>query len=390
LSEGERRALVEYVKTLSPKSASAAGAHYASIDLRKMPPKSADLIAAGKGVFTRLQCASCHGAEGKGDGEAARGLEDDAGFPIVPRNFTTGPFKGGAAVSDIFLRITTGLEGTPMTPYAEISEAERWQLAYFVQSLCKTQNCGADSGPGALMSAKAKGRLPVDDPWAAAWKTPPSTPIQLLSLWNRGAQIPSLMVRSLNDGHTIAFLLEWDDATRDVSTVRPQDFRDSIAVQFFAGDGYPPISMGDSNSQVTIWQWKADWQEQIDGGRKLGPRDAHPNMVEPAYPGPGLAALEAGNQIALAKRSSPVEEATARGYGTITPKPLAEQQVAGKGVWRDGKWHVVVSRKIEPGSGIDIGRGRTKLGFAIWNGNESQRNGEKAISNWYALVVGKQ
>jgi mono/diheme cytochrome c family protein len=390
LREEERHDLVEYVKTLSPKFASADGAHGAAIDLRGMPAKSAELIAGGKAVFVRLQCASCHGAEGKGDGEAVKALEDDAGLPVYPRNFTTGPFKGGASVSDIFLRITTGLEGTPMTSYAEIGEAERWQLAYYVQSLCKSENCGADSSHGTLMSARARGHLPVNDPLAAAWKSAPSTPIRLISLWNRGAQIPNLVVRSLNDGHTIAFLLEWDDATRDVSTIRPQDFRDSIALQLFAGNGYPPISMGDSNSEVTIWQWKADWQEQINRGRRMGPRDAHPNMVEPSYPGPGLAALEVGNQNALTSRFSPVEEATARGFGTITPKPQPQQHVAGQGMWRDGKWHVVVSRRIEPGSGIDIARGRTKLGFAIWNGNESQRNGEKAISNWYALVVGKQ
>ena len=109
-------------------------------------------------------------------------------------------------------------------------------------------------------------------------------------------------------------------------------------------------------------------------------------MVEGTYPRPAVAALEAGNQNALARRVSSVEEATARGFGTITPKPAASQHVMGTGIWRDGKWHVVLYRALADGSGITT---RTSLSFAIWNGSESQRNGEKAISNWHTLVIGR-
>lgn len=392
LTDSERSSLVQYVKTLSTRFAVPESRRKPPFDIGGQPAPSPELLSAGRQVYDRLQCASCHGAEGKGDGAAVKTLQDDSGFPIAPRNFTTGPFKGGADVADLFMRISTGMEGTPMTSYGQLSETERWQLAYYVRSLCKPPACaeGGNSGSGVVMSARARTKLPVDDPFSAAWSAAPQANIPLISLWNRGTQAPDLAVRSLNDGKIIVFLVEWPDSTQDISTVRTQDFRDSVALQFFAGPGNAPIAMGDRDSEVTIWQWKADWQAQIDLGRRMGPQDAHPYMVDRQYPLPGAAALEAGNQIALRQRSSPIEEATAHGFGTITPKPLAGQLVTGKGVWHDGRWHVVLSRKLAAGSGIDPSADKNKISFAIWNGSEAQRNGEKAISNWNTLVLGRK
>jgi mono/diheme cytochrome c family protein len=387
LADAERRSLVQYIKTLSPRLAVADGRRKPSIDTSSQPPSNTEMVEEGHKLYEQLQCTSCHGNEGKGDGNAVKTLQDDEGFPVQPRNFTTGPFKGGASVKDIFLRISTGMEGTPMTSYGQLGERERWQLAYYVQSLCKGNCEGTSSEPHVVMSARSKAILPLNNPFSPAWNSAPQVRIPLISLWNRGpAQLPELKVRSLTDGKTIVFLVEWDDSSRDVSTTRPQDFRDSVALQFFAGPGNAPIAMGDRNSEVTIWQWKADWQEQVDGNRSIGMKEAHPFMVEDTYPRPAVAALEAGNQNALARRVSSVEEATARGFGTITPKPAGSQHVMGTGIWRDGKWHVVLYRARADGSGIAT---RTSLSFAIWNGSESQRNGEKAVSNWHTLVIGR-
>lgn len=391
LSSAERNSLVQFIKTLSPRFSIPESRRKPAIDVSGQPPASAELVKAGHELYEQLQCGSCHGNEGKGDGPAVKTLQDDSGFPVLPRNFTTGPFKGGASVKDLFLRISTGMEGTPMTSYGQLGERERWQLAYYVQSLCKGSSCSGESlaGPQVIMSARVKGQIPLDNPFASAWSRAPQMRVPLISLWNRGpSQLPELKVRSLTDGKTLAFLLEWDDVTRDVSTVRPEDFRDSVALQFFAGPGNAPIAMGDRDSEVTIWQWKADWQQQVDSGARMGTSEAHPFMVEQQYPRPAAAALEAGNQNAMVRRQTPVEEATARGFGTITPKPAAGQMVMGKGVWRDGKWHVVLSRILAGGSGIGSGK-KVNVSFAIWNGSESQRNGEKAISNWNTLVTGR-
>ena len=93
-------------------------------------------MAHGKEIWQQAKCWECHGQTGKGDGEKAAGLEDDYGFPIRPADLTSGQFKSGPSVRDIFRTVTTGLSGTPMPSYQDsFSEEDRWALAYFVVSL---------------------------------------------------------------------------------------------------------------------------------------------------------------------------------------------------------------------------------------------------------------
>jgi cytochrome c oxidase cbb3-type subunit I/II len=100
------------------------------------PPPTAELVNHGKDVWQSAKCWECHGHTGKGDGEKAAGLKDDFGFPVRPANLTSGQFKSGPAVEDIFRTISTGLSGTPMPSYRDsLAEADRWALAYYILSL---------------------------------------------------------------------------------------------------------------------------------------------------------------------------------------------------------------------------------------------------------------
>ena len=100
------------------------------------PEASEEIVAHGKEVWQQAKCWECHGDSGKGDGEKAAGLENDLGFPIRPADLTSGQFKSGPSVKDIFRTVTTGLSGTPMPSFGDsFSEEERWALSYFVLSL---------------------------------------------------------------------------------------------------------------------------------------------------------------------------------------------------------------------------------------------------------------
>ncbi len=108
----------------------------APIELGVPPEATTELVAQGQKVWLQAKCWECHGRSGKGDGEKAAGLKDDWGFPIPPANLTSGQFKSGATVSDIFRTITLGLSGSPMASFQDsFSEADRWALAYYVFSL---------------------------------------------------------------------------------------------------------------------------------------------------------------------------------------------------------------------------------------------------------------
>jgi cytochrome c oxidase cbb3-type subunit I/II len=100
------------------------------------PAASAALVTHGKDVWQQAKCWECHGNSGKGDGDRAAGLKDDFGFPIRPADLTSGQFKSGPKVEDIFRTMSTGLSGTPMPSYRDsLSEGDRWALAYYVVSL---------------------------------------------------------------------------------------------------------------------------------------------------------------------------------------------------------------------------------------------------------------
>jgi cytochrome c oxidase cbb3-type subunit I/II len=100
------------------------------------PTPSQDVLTHGKEVWQKAKCWECHGQSGKGDGEKAAGLKDDFGFPIRPADLTSGQFKSGPSVQDIFRTMSTGLSGTPMPSYRDsLSEQDRWALAYYVLSL---------------------------------------------------------------------------------------------------------------------------------------------------------------------------------------------------------------------------------------------------------------
>ena len=118
------------------------------------PAPSQQILARGAEVWRAAKCWECHGNTGKGDGEKAPGLKDDLGFPIPPADLTSGQFKSGPAVVDIFRTMTTGLSGTPMPSYRDsLPEEDRWALAYYVLALSAfkdplTGGAAADCSPG--------------------------------------------------------------------------------------------------------------------------------------------------------------------------------------------------------------------------------------------------
>ncbi|MEO8505395.1 MAG: c-type cytochrome, partial [Acidobacteriota bacterium] len=146
LAEKDRLAVMQYVKyalaidNSDPKQPYAFFTEEqpaATIAIGKPPEPTPALLAKGRQLWTDVKCSQCHGDSGKGDGPSAVGLKDDWGFTIRPANLTTGLFKSGPSVKDIFRTISTGLNGTPMPSFVSTlpNEEDRWALAYFILSL---------------------------------------------------------------------------------------------------------------------------------------------------------------------------------------------------------------------------------------------------------------
>jgi mono/diheme cytochrome c family protein len=141
LSDGDRRALVAVVKafadvpwTVSPSRAPGADGT-PGVGVVIVPPEPADAAtdrARGAALFGEA-CAPCHGAAGGGDGRTD--LVDVEGWPIRPRDFATGVFKGDPSPEGIYRRIMVGVPGTPMPANDWAYGDDGWYLVRYVLSL---------------------------------------------------------------------------------------------------------------------------------------------------------------------------------------------------------------------------------------------------------------
>jgi cytochrome c oxidase cbb3-type subunit I/II len=131
LPEADRRALVAVVKQLAGiKSGTRA------IAIPPEPAATPALLQKGREVYAMLECATCHGDTGRGDGPSSLTLKDDAKHRIWPPDLTRGNFKSGSDASALYARIATGLDGTPMPSYADKAKPDEiWALVHYVRSL---------------------------------------------------------------------------------------------------------------------------------------------------------------------------------------------------------------------------------------------------------------
>ncbi len=95
--------------------------------IKVVPRKQPNLDRAAQ--LYAEQCASCHGAEGFGDGPAAIGMDPP------PINFHDVERYRQRTLYGLHSTITQGVNGTTMTAYDQMSDEDRWSLAFYVGSM---------------------------------------------------------------------------------------------------------------------------------------------------------------------------------------------------------------------------------------------------------------
>ncbi len=250
-----------------------------------------------------------------------------------------------------------------------------------------------------------------------------------------------VFVKAATNGKEIAVHLEYNDPTRNDIMVPSQQYKDQVAIMFPVNQGgeEPPFTMGGDGERVNIWQWKATWDREGAGknqnsamgdmedqyaymvmgtgsyymyepdGKLKGLDTAHTSGTKTgsrASQGAGNISKRASNiDFGMGKnegvfnagrasgnilsdntmRVSAVEDLNAEGFSTLTTQ--AHQDVQGAGNWRNNRWSVVFKRSLSTSDSNDtqFGGSKTPMAIAIWNGNNKERNGQKAVTQWNTL-----
>jgi len=119
----------------------------------QVSPKRAPDLASAPADFA-THCAVCHGATGRGDGPAAKGLTPP------PADLTNAARQGQLSVFGLYNTITLGIKGTAMTGFPALSEAQRWALAFHVSTLA---GGGGERTRGAELWKRGTGKHELGD-----------------------------------------------------------------------------------------------------------------------------------------------------------------------------------------------------------------------------------
>ena len=414
LSDEERHAVVAYIKTFSKQfqRATAAPLEIAMVD---RVPTSDESVSEGRKVFEMLECAKCHGQQGRGDGPSGLTLVDEWKYPTRPADLTMSwRFRGGDATDDLYRRFMAGLAGTPMPSIKDgfpmdmevediqimiedeedISPEEQekydkamrdirvqtWHLANYVRSLSPAEK---PEGAIVLKSTLVEGELPqrADDPrWGAGEGAIfPLAGQVIIEPRLFAPTVTDVFAKSMHNGEEVALLVTWHDPSLSIAPVDEADgeeasedqggseqqasmLGDALAVQFPTvipeGAERPYFLMGDTRRAAYAWVWEASQS------------------------------LSADVREGVAK----VNEGRAKGMTRFQEQPADAQDVRGRIAYADGRYQLLVHRslKTEDKNDLQLDVGAfVPIAFAAWDGSNGEVGTQCSVSTWYYLLLEK-
>ena len=346
--------VIKYIKTFSDKWDNQQGPHDV-IPVGEPVASSEESIEKGKKQFTALGCTLCHGAEGRGDGATASVLTDHRGDPVYPRNLSKNwLFRGGGETKDIYMRINTGLNGTPMPSFADqLDNEQSWDLANYVRSLSPAVQPERGS---MIKSGRVDGDVP-SDPEDPLWQEAEVSWFPMMGQITFEERlftlsVTDITVKSLYNDKEIGFLLIWDDRSKSKKKAPPKPtFTDQVAIQFPeklqpGGVVKPYFIMGDEKLGVNLWTWRAEENQFLESN---------------------------ANGIHAEEQFQPVSD------------------VRGKGSYVNGQYRVVMKRALNTGdtekdiqfeSGVFY-----PIAFHAWDGGNGETLTKRSVTPWYFVLM---
>jgi DMSO reductase family type II enzyme heme b subunit len=380
LSDRERRDVLAYLKTFST--------FFADTTTKPTPlqfgsapggGKGADALRVGRQFYDSIGCRKCHGDQGRGDGPSAPTLKDDAGRPIFAADLTQNwRFNGGGTTEDIYHRLRTGLDGTPMPSFSDLldqkflTEEQLWRLAQYVRSLSPAETPAVRDVIHAPQLTGPLPRSPSDSTWRRidSYWFPLVGQVIKKTRWFAPA-VSGVRIQAVHTRDSIALRVAWDDRSQSPDSAwlahigrvfaalasddsgggapQPGLWPDQVAVQFPLtipqGMERPYFLMGSGRAPVYQWRWSSQ------GGAVAG---------------------------------------VARGLERFDPL-AGGGTVGAQAVYDHGEWRVVLARALataDTAHELQVRTGRAiPVAFFAWDGSNGEHGTRMAVSTWYFLAL---
>lgn len=344
-SDDQVKALGDYLKKFSPETFASKAT---PIKIGKEPGATDKRIEQGKKEYETAKCWECHGRAGRGDGQKGwqEKFKDDWGYKAFPTDQTSPwEYRNGSEVRDLFITITAGIDGTPMTSYGDtLSDEQRWALAYFVKSQQLKRKLGIS------LRGKRVNAIPSssqDILWESVdYLDLPMAGQIILDPRDFTTMITNVRVRSVYTSSEVAVMLEWDQKrpSRGEGGLPPDAARLQFPSKIIESSEKPYFFMGDKKLAVNIWSWKASDNLGVELNTK-GPTD-------------------------VAQQE--------------------KQDVKTTAAYQDGLYRVIFRRLLSTGDQDDpvfeIGE-FVPFAVTLYDGQNLEDNNKGAISAWYYLIL---
>jgi DMSO reductase family type II enzyme heme b subunit len=158
--------------------------------------------------------------------------------------------------------------------------------------------------------------------------------------------VERVSVQIVHNGKEFACRLEWDAPNRHIDNGDNSTFPDGAAIAFPLAPN-APVMMGAPNMPINIWLWRAS---ENGSGRMI------------------------------------------HSEGIGTSDTIDQRTVKSQGVWKDGKWSVVILRAMQVSgeNAVTLTAGQdAQFAVAIWDGGNKERGGIKSYSGlqWLNLTL---
>jgi DMSO reductase family type II enzyme heme b subunit len=158
-------------------------------------------------------------------------------------------------------------------------------------------------------------------------------------------KVEEVRVRAASNGTSLSIRINWDDPD-DSQPDDLDEFPDGAAVMFPLGEGANALSMGAKGLPVNAWLWKSDEGEPFD--------------------------------------------VVAEGYATSDRRDASASGLKASAVHANGHWTLVFQRPLVVEGAFVSFAGGEEIGiaFAIWEGANKERVGQKSVSGDFVILEG--